>query len=235
MSARRRKADLMVELVHLDLGQRAYAPTLALQRRLVGEVMSAERERAFVTLVEHVPPVITLGRGARREHVLASRRRLEEEGVELVESPRGGDVTYHGPGQLVAYPIIRLDLHGRDVHGYLRDLEAVVIALLGRLGIDAHRRQGLTGVWAGDGKIAAVGVAVRRWVTYHGLALNVSPNMSHFDLIVPCGLRDQSVTSMAALGRSDVSISQLKSILVGCLCEVFGFASAREGAAEAYG
>lgn len=233
MPARRRKAEAMAELVYLDVGRRGYGSTLALQRRLVERVISSDRERAFVILVEHDPPVITLGRAAGRQHVLASPQRLADEGVELVEAGRGGDVTYHGPGQLVAYPIIRIDLHGRDVRGYLRDLETVVMMLLKRYGIDAGRQPGLTGVWVGDEKIAAIGVAVKRWVSYHGLALNVSPDMSHFDLIVPCGLRDKPVTSMARAGGSDVSMSQVKGDLVECLCEVFGFDSARQGETEA--
>lgn len=222
----------MAELVYLDVGRRGYDSTLALQRRLVEQVISSSQERAFVILVEHDPPVITLGRAAGPEHVLASSQRLTNEGVELIESGRGGDVTYHGPGQLVAYPIIRIDLHGRDVRQYLRDLEAVVVMLLGRYGIDANRLDGLTGVWVGGEKIAAIGVAVKRWVSYHGLALNVSPQMSHFDLIVPCGLWDTPVTSMALIGGSDVSMSQVKGDLVECLCEVFGFDSARAGAAD---
>ena len=151
-----------------------------LQKRLVAEVKAAADEQARLVLVEHDPPVITLGRGAHdRRNVLVPREQLAREGIEVHESSRGGDVTYHGPGQLVGYPILRLDLHGRDVHRYLRDLEEVLIRLLGAVRRRGAAVRGLTGVWVGNDKIAAIGVAVSRWVTYHGFALNVEPNLSH--------------------------------------------------------
>jgi lipoate-protein ligase B len=225
----------MAELVCLDIGRAAYEPALALQERLVAEVKAAGDERAFLVLVEHDPPVITLGRGAEDRHVVASAERLAAEGIEVQASSRGGDVTYHGPGQIVGYPIVRLDLHGRDVHRYLRDLEEALIRTLGRFGVEGYRAEGLTGVWVGEEKIAAIGVAVTRWVSYHGFALNVAPDLSHFDLIVPCGIRERGVTSLARLTGEGVSVEAVKPPLVECFAEVFGFEGAVAGSPEAYG
>jgi len=219
----------MAELVTLDIGRAAYEPTLDLQNRLVDEVRSAERERAYLVLVEHEPPVITVGRGARGRNILASRRRLTQEGIEVHSSSRGGDVTYHGPGQLVGYPILRLDLHGRDVHRYLRDLEEMLIRVLARFGVEGCRAKGLTGVWVGREKVAAIGVAVRRWVSYHGFALNVATNLEHFDLIVPCGIRDKGVTSLERLAGRAVTVDEVKPVVVECMVEVFGLERARAG------
>ncbi len=220
----------MAQLVYLDVGRAAYEPTVRLQKRLAAEVKAAADERAFLVLVEHDPPVITMGRSTQGTgNVLAPREQLAREGIELHETSRGGDVTYHGPGQLVGYPILRLDLHGRDVHRYLRDLEEALLRLLTRFGVEGRRCEGLTGVWVGNYKIAAIGVAVSRWVTYHGFALNVEPNLSHFGLIVPCGIRDKGVTSLArVLGRA-VTVAEVKAPLVECVAEVFGFDGAVAG------
>ncbi len=220
----------MADLVTLDLGRAAYGPTSRLQERLRDEVRTADPERACLLLVEHDPPVITLGRGADEAHVTVSRERLRAMGVEVHESARGGDVTWHGPGQLVGYPILRLDLHGRDVRRYLRDLEEVLIRLLARFGLEGTRAEGMTGVWLGGEKVAAIGVAIRRWVTWHGIALNVADCLDAFDLIVPCGIRDYGVTTLSrALGR-EVLVAEVKPHLVECVVEVFGFDGARVGA-----
>jgi lipoate-protein ligase B len=221
----------MADLICLDIGRAPYAPMVRLQQRLVEEVRTAAEERAYLVLVEHDPPVITLGRGTRGAHVTASGERLAREGVEVHQSSRGGDVTYHGPGQVVGYPVLRLDLHGRDVRRYLRDLEEVLIRLLARYGVEGRRAEGLTGVWVGDEKIAAIGVAVTRWVTYHGFALNVATNLDHFGLIVPCGIRGKGVTSLARLLARPVTVAEVKPPLVECMVEVFGFDGARCGEA----
>jgi len=217
----------MTELVTLDIGREADEPALRLQKRLLERVKSAPNERAYLVLVEHFPPVITLGRSTRGEPLVASRDRLRAEGIEVHESSRGGDVTYHGPGQVVGYPILRLDLHGRDVHRYLRDLEEVLIRLLARFGVEGRRAAGLTGVWVGGEKVAAIGVAVTRWVSYHGFALNVSTNLRHFDLIVPCGIQGCGVTSLERLLGRKVSVAEVQAPLVECLAEVFGFDGVR--------
>jgi lipoate-protein ligase B len=218
----------MTDLVYLDRGREEYARTLALQERLVQEVAAAGEEKAFLVLVEHDPPVITLGRAADERNVLAAPHRLQAEGIAVHRTTRGGDVTYHGPGQLVAYPILRVDRRAGGVREYLRQLEEVVIGVLGELGIAGGRVAGLTGVWVGDEKVAAIGVAVRRWVSYHGLALNVCPNLAHFDLIVPCGLADKKVTSISRLLGRDVSVSRMKPLLREWTVKVFGFERARE-------
>ena len=223
----------MAELVTLDVGRAAYGPTLRLQERLRREVHAAPEERAYLVFVEHDPPVITLGRGADAAHVVAPRERLAREGVEIHETQRGGDVTYHGPGQIVGYPILRLDLHGRDVHRYLRDLEETLIRLLARFGIQGERVRGMTGVWVGREKVAAIGVAISRWVTWHGFALNVDPDLAHFGLIVPCGLQGMGVTSLARLLGRAITVAEVKGPLVECLVEVFGFDGARAGEAPA--
>ena len=154
---------------------------------------------------------------------------LASEGVEVHESGRGGDVTYHGPGQLVGYPIIRLDLHGRDVHRYLRDLEEVLIRVLARFGIEGTRAEGMTGVWVGAEKVAAIGVAISRWVTWHGVAINVDTNLDRFDLIVPCGIRGRRVTSLGRLLGRQITVAEVKPHLVECMVDVFGFDGARPG------
>ena len=222
----------MAELVYLDLGRRGYGETLAMQQRLVERVRGSGDELAYLVLVEHDPPVITLGRGRGREHVVAGAEELSALGIEVHESTRGGDVTYHGPGQLVGYPILRVDRHGRDVRGYLRDLEGVLIRVLGRFGVEAGRCEGLTGVWVGQGKIAALGIAVTRWVSYHGFALNVSPDLEHFRTIVPCGIRDRAVTSLSAVLGRPVAMEEVKPPLLECMVEAFGFERARAGAIE---
>jgi lipoate-protein ligase B len=219
----------MAELTCLDIGRAPYAPTVRLQQELVARVKAVGAEQAYLVLVEHDPPAITLGRGTRGQHVVATGERLASEGVEVHESSRGGDVTYHGPGQIVGYPVIRLDLHGRDVHRYLRDLEETLIRLLARYGVEGRRSEGQTGVWVGQEKIAAIGVAVTRWVTYHGFALNVATNLAHFDLIVPCGIRGKGVTSLSRLLGRPVTVAEVKPPLVECLVEVFGFDGATAG------
>jgi lipoate-protein ligase B len=175
----------------------SYGEGLRLQEESVASVAADREGLAHLLLVEH-RPVITLGRSSRAENVLAGEAALARLGVAVAETGRGGDVTYHGPGQLVAYPVLSLDRLGRDLHAHMRRLESWMIAVCGRWGIVAGRKAGLTGVWVGEGKIAAIGIAARRWIAFHGTALNIAPEMSHFALIVPCGIREHGVTSMAA-------------------------------------
>jgi lipoate-protein ligase B len=190
-------------LVVHDLGQRGYAEVLELQRRLCRQRIAGESDEDVLLLVEH-DPVVTLGRGTRAESLPLPRAELERRGVEVFEVERGGDVTFHGPGQLVGYPVVDLRQHREDLHWYLRRLEAGLVAALGRLGVEAGPNPGLTGVWTGGRKIASIGIHVKQWVTFHGFALNVSTDLSYFDLIVPCGIKDVTMTSVAAeLGRAD--------------------------------
>jgi lipoyl(octanoyl) transferase len=182
------------------LGVIAYSEALELQRQLV-ELRRADAIPDTLLLVEH-PPVLTLGvRGdGGRSHIVATPEALASRGIEVFETGRGGDITYHGPGQIVGYPIVNLKPERCDVHRYVRDLEEVLIRVAGDYGIGATRIKGLTGVWVGDEKLAAIGVRISRWVTSHGFALNHTTNLSHFDLIVPCGIADRGVTSFAKLG-----------------------------------
>lgn len=217
----------MAKLTVHDLGRIDYAAALALQERRVEEVRAGGEEHLL--LVEHDPPVITLGRSARREHLLAGPEELARRRVQVVESSRGGDVTWHGPGQLVGYPILRLKDHGGDVRRYLRDLEEVVIRVLGRFGLVGSRREGMTGAWVGHEKVAAVGVALRRWVTYHGFAINAARELPGFEQIVPCGIRDYAVTSIGKLLGRDVTAEELKPHVVECVKDTFDLQEATHG------
>jgi len=218
-------------LTVIDLGRMDYASALGVQLRAVEWVKAGRETPArpeFLLLVEHDPPVITVGRGGDQQNIRHSRDALGAQGVELHESSRGGDVTYHGPGQLVVYPIIDLAQHGRDVHRYLRDLEETVIRLLGRYDLDGRRDPDYTGVWIGREKVCAIGVAITRWVTYHGVALNVTTDLDRFDLIVPCGIHDRGVTSLATLLGRDVKLKSVATDFVATFAEVFGFAAVTE-------
>ncbi len=197
-----------------------YADALALQRALVSE-RQAQRVDDLLLLVEH-PPVLTLGvRGdGGRSHILATDAALAARGIEVFETGRGGDVTYHGPGQIVGYPIVDLNPDRRDVHRYVRDVEEVLIRVAADFGVTAGRVDGLTGVWVGPDKLAAIGVRISRWVTSHGFALNVATNLDDFGLIVPCGIADRGVTSFAKLGLT-VDPSELEVRIVERFAEVF--------------
>ena len=217
----------------LYLGRLGYAEATAFQDRLARRLKDGDGEDGeHLLLLEH-PPVITLGRNARPADVLLDPAALEARGVRVERTNRGGQVTYHGPGQLVGYPILNLGPDRRDVGRYLRDLEEVLIRTLGRFGIAAARQPGLTGVWAGGEKIAALGVHLSRWVTTHGFALNVSTDLSRFGLIVPCGLRDRGVTSMGRILGSAPGLEEVARALVPEFGAVFGRSMAAPAAAPA--
>lgn len=172
-------------------------------------------------LLEH-PHVITRGSSTQEEHLLSAPDELRARGVEIFDSGRGGDVTYHGPGQLVGYPILDLKPDRKDLHAYLRDLETVLIRALATFGIDAGREEGLTGVWVPEGKVAAIGIRVSSgWITSHGFALNVSTELSRFSSIVPCGIQDRSVTSMARILGRPVAVEDVVPPLVDAFGGVF--------------
>ena len=204
------------------LGRVPYDEALAMQEALVDDRRHG-RIPDQLLLLEH-PPVITLGvrTHGRRDHVLATREMLEEAGVALFETGRGGDVTYHGPGQLVGYPILDLNPDRRDVHRYVRDLEEVLIRAAAAFGVEAGRLAGLTGIWAGREKLAAIGVRISRWITSHGFAFNVSTDLSHFELIVPCGISDKGVTSLERLIGRRVPMPDVEDATIQAFCEVFG-------------
>jgi lipoyl(octanoyl) transferase len=207
------------------LGLVPYADGLELQRRLVEE-RKADRIPDTLLLLQH-PHVLTIGvKKDGRSHILASPDRLSSLGVEVFETGRGGDVTYHGPGQLVGYPILNLDPDRRDVHKYVRDLEEVMIRVCADYGIDAGRVQGFSGAWikseGADEKIGAIGVRISRWITSHGFAFNVATDIEFFKLIVPCGIADRGVTSLAVrLGRAPAML-EVENCFVEQFALVFG-------------
>jgi lipoate-protein ligase B len=183
------------ELWVVDLGRKAYGDALELQRAVARARISGDIAQDVLLLVEH-NPVVTLGRASKEAHLLASKEQLAARGVELFEVERGGDVTFHGPGQLVGYPIIDLKRHKQDLHWYLRQVEEVLIRALANFEIESQREPKLTGVWTAGRKIASIGVHARDWVTWHGFALNVTTELSYFDLMVPCGIPEVRMTSV---------------------------------------
>ena len=190
------------------------------------ETMVCDRQAGRITdallLLEH-PHVITLGSGARhsRSHILVSSEELERRTIELHQVNRGGNVTYHGPGQLVGYPILDLKPDRCDVHRYVRDLEEVLIRTARTFGVVASRLTGFTGVWSGEKKLAAIGVRLSRWVTSHGFALNISTNLEYFNLIRPCGISNRSVTSLSALTGCKLTVQDVVPIVIREFCSVF--------------
>jgi lipoyl(octanoyl) transferase len=203
-----------------ELGTMDYAETLAIQ-----ELLLAARQQQKIgdtlLLVEH-PAVLTLGRGGGRSSILLSDQLLQDLGIQVHDANRGGDVTYHGPGQLVGYPILDLKNHGQDIRHYVWKVQEVIIRLLGQTyGIQADRGSHV-GVWVGEDKIAAIGHAVRRWVTMHGFALNVNTDLEHFGWIIPCGITDKGVTSLQKLTGSQLSMDEVGALTIEYFCEVFG-------------
>lgn len=187
--------------------------------------MAGERRQDLLLLVEH-EPVVTLGRGTRATSLPLAPAELERRGLTVAEVERGGDVTYHGPGQLVGYPILDLREHREDLHWYLRQLEAALIAGLDGLGVAAERSPGLTGVWTRGRKIASLGIHVKQWVTFHGFALNVTTDLRAFDVIVPCGIDGVVMTSVAAeTGRSDAAAlwEETRAAVVSAFGRTFGY------------
>ncbi len=217
-----------------DLGRVPYRDALAFQHRAVA--MRARGEAPDVLYAVEHDPVLTIGRSGHPENLRAGRAELERRGVDVVSVERGGDLTYHGPGQIVGYPIVSLaDLPGGcDLHRYLRDLEEALIETLDAFGLAAGRRPPYTGVWVGERKVAAIGVAVRRWITFHGFALNVDPDLSHFDWIHPCGIRHMGVASMASLLGKAPSREEVLARLADAFTRVWGRAVVYPGAWESH-
>ena len=215
----------MRQLLVSDLRTMPYADALTLQRAVARARISGEIEQDLLLLVEH-PPVVTLGRSSKERHLLASPALLAARGVELFEVERGGDVTFHGPGQLVGYPIVDLKRHKQDLHWYLRQVEEALIRAVAPLGIDGERSAGFTGVWTRGRKLASIGVHARDWVTWHGFALNVTTDLAYFDLIVPCGIAAVEMTSVAreldtpAESRDSLEHA-VRTRVAGAFCEVF--------------
>ena len=214
------------------LGRRDYGDALELQRQVARARITGAVPEDVLMLVEH-PPVVTLGRSSKDAHLVCSRELLAARGVALWEVERGGDVTFHGPGQLVGYPVVDLKRHRRDLHWYLRQVEEALIRALAAYGIRGWRSPGYTGVWVGDEpgvaggtrKIASIGVHARDWVTWHGFALNVETDLSYFDLIVPCGIQGVTMTSVRReLGDRAPSLPEFARTAAAAFGEVFGLA-----------
>ena len=216
MSADRR------ELWVVRLGRLPYDEALALQRAAARARITGAVPQDLLLLVEH-PPVVTLGRSSKQQHLLCTREMLAARGIALFEVERGGDVTYHGPGQLVGYPIVDLKRHKQDLHWYLRQVEASLISTLAYVDIVGARNPGKTGVWVGERKIASIGVHARDWVTWHGFALNVTTELSGFEVIVPCGIAGVEMTSMArelASSAGDAGLATAASAVSGATPEL---------------
>lgn len=209
----------------LDLGLTPYGIALERQGTLVEERIG-DRIPDTLMLVEH-PPVVTLGRGKTTGNLRVTREELRTRGIEFFEVTRGGDATYHAPGQLVGYPVFDLRRHGRDVLRFCRGIESALIRALAAFDLDARAIPGKAGVWAGDRKVASLGISVRRWVTFHGFALNVTTDLGGFGVIRPCGEEPEVMTSMQALLRRPVAMDSVRSVVVAELARAFGFAERR--------
>ncbi len=204
-----------------------YAEALEYQREIARQRISGELDQDILLLVEH-PPVVTLGRSSKQKNLVSTPEFLASKGVELFEVERGGDVTFHGPGQLVGYPIIDLTRHKQDLHWYLRSVEDALIRALAELGIVAERNTGFTGVWTGGRKIASIGVHARDWVTWHGFALNVATDLTYFDLIVPCGIDGVVMTSVEReLSPTPAPMQAVENAVAAAFGEVFNLAPLR--------
>jgi len=224
----------VLKALQVDLGLIPYAEAYALQKRAVAARKLSGIEDVLL-FCEH-PHVITQGRNGKKEHMLAGENVLRQKGVEFFETSRGGDVTYHGPGQIVTYPILNLGAIRRDVVWYVRMLEEAMIRATAEFGIEAKRESGKTGIWVGEGKLGeklgAIGVHISRWVTSHGLAYNVSTDLRNFELIVPCGIADRKVTSLEKLLGRSVKLAEVKPKLAKYLGEVLGLELREIGRAE---
>ena len=214
-----RRTNSSDRCIAVKLGMIEYQEAYQLQKRLHRKRISGEIPDALL-LLEH-PPTLTVGKSGSLENVLVSREELARKGISMFFIGRGGDVTYHGPGQLVAYPIIDLTQRGKDIHGFVRDLEEVIIFTLEDFSISSTRDESHPGVWVGKEEIAAIGLSVRRWVSMHGMALNVNTNLEHFSFINPCGFSDRKATSMSKLLGYNLSMEAVTERLISRFSDVF--------------
>lgn len=220
----------MKEIITIYLGRTDYKSTWDLQKKIFD--LRLQGKISDVLLLNEHNHVYTLGKSSESDHLLANEEELKIKGVGVFHIDRGGDVTYHGPGQLVGYPILDLNNYYLDVHRYLRDIEEMIIRTLAGYGIHAHRDEKYTGVWVKNDKIAAIGVKVSRWVTMHGFALNVNTDLSYFDHIIPCGIFHKGVTSIERLIGTQVSLEEVSDAVTQKFAEVFGVDALKHDAAE---
>lgn len=208
-----------IKVIHTDLGTTDFKETWDLQRKILERKKIAEFPDVVLTTVhDHV---YTLGKSGEKEHLLMDEEVMKLKGVSYYEIDRGGDLTYHGPGQLVVYPIFNLHNYYLDTHRYLRDLEEAVILTLREFGIESHRDEEFTGVWVGEEKICAIGIKVSKWITMHGLALNVNTDLSFFDSIIPCGIFHKGVTSMERILKTKSDVKDVKKVLLLNIFKIF--------------
>lgn len=203
------------------LGLTKYNKIWQIQKSIVKSRIQSQIPDCLL-ITEH-QPVITLGRGTDKNNLLVSTDVLEKNGIDICEIERGGDITFHGPGQTVLYPIIDLKNRGSDVRKYLRDLEQFAISAFSELGLQASTKEGLTGIWINDHKVGAIGVAVSRWITYHGIAINVNVDLDYFKYINPCGITNYPVGSLSQFLTEDISVNVVNDLLVKHFAEVFGY------------
>ena len=204
----------------LDLDVMPYEEALTLQEKLVAKRSQGEIRDTLI-LLEH-PPVVTITRKKTSLNILAPLEKLRNEGISIYKTNRGGDITYHGPGQLVGYPILDLNNHGKDLHRYVHTIEEILINLLKDYDVEGHRESGYPGVWVNDEKIAAIGIAVKKgWISMHGFSLNVDPRLDHFSLIIPCGIKDKGVTSLKKVLGKTVDKQQVRQRLMHHFSDMF--------------
>lgn len=203
----------------IDLGLSDYHTAYMRQMELVAKRKLGEVDDSVIITEHH--PVFTLGRAGRKENFLADDVALSGKGIEVVSVDRGGDITFHGPGQLILYPVIDLRARGRDLHRYLRDLESVIISFLNTYGVIAERVKGKTGVWVGSKKIASIGIGTTNWITYHGASVNIDVELAYFSMINPCGMKDVAMTSLSAVTGSAVSMREAAGRLLACFNRAF--------------
>jgi len=217
---KRLTSDKTRKIVSVDLGSVPFETALKIQHQLMNGKKNGMEEDYLLT-VEH-PHTYTIGVTGSLENLLVDEEYLNSNGIKLQHIRRGGDITYHGPGQLVAYPILNLNNYYKDLHRYLRDLEEVLISTVKYFGIVAGRKSGLTGIWVGEEKLASIGIKMSKWITMHGTALNVSTDLSYFDNIIPCGVRDKSVTSMSKILGKSLGVDEVSPVYVKSFSKVFG-------------
>jgi lipoate-protein ligase B len=212
-------SGMIKKAVVVNLGRTSFGDTWGMQKKIF-DMREASRIPDILILNEH-NHVYTIGKSGCGDHLLASKEELLKNNVEVYNIDRGGDITYHGPGQLIGYPILDLTDHYLDIHRYLRDLEEVIILTLGEYRINAHRDKEFTGVWVGNEKIAAIGIKVSRWITMHGFALNIATDLSYFDRIIPCGIFHRGITSMNKVLGNDIPTDDVAASIIRNFSEVF--------------
>lgn len=217
---KRLTSDKTRKIVSVELGSVPFEAALKIQHQLMNGKKNGMEEDYLLT-AEH-PHTYTIGVTGSLENLLVDEEYLNSNGIKLRHIRRGGDITYHGPGQLVAYPILNLNNYYKDLHRYLRDLEEVLISTVKYFGIVAGRITGLTGIWVGDEKLASIGIKMSKWITMHGTALNVSTDLSYFDNIISCGVRDKTVTSMSKLLGKSLVVDEVSPVYVKSFSKVFG-------------